>query len=63
MNTKALTFSVLKSALSAISSVKVNAQEGTIPVKETPIEKVEIAGRHSPFGFRRTVNASLTFSF
>ena len=63
MNTKALTFSVLKSALSAISSVKVNAQEGTIELEETPIEKVGIAGRHSPFGVRRTVNASLTFSF
>ncbi|MCB4437122.1 hypothetical protein LHL20_12895 [Alteromonas sp. McT4-15] len=63
MNTQALTLSALTIAISAISSVKVNAQEGTIEVEETPIEKVDIAGRHSPFDVRRTVNASLTFSF
>ena len=63
MNTQALTLSALTIAISAISSVKVNEQDGPIAVKETPIEKVDIAGRHSSFGVRRTVNASLTFSF
>lgn len=63
MNTQALTLSALTIAISAISSVKVNEQDGPIEVEETPIEKVDIAGRHSPFGVRRTINASLTFSF
>lgn len=63
MNTQALTLSALTIAISAISPIKVNEQDGIIEVKETPIEKVDIAGRHSPFGVRRTVSASLTYSF
>ena len=63
MNTQVLTLRALTKAISATSSIKVNEQDGTIPVKETPIEKVDIAGRHSPFGVRRTVNAYLTYSF
>ncbi|BCO19408.1 hypothetical protein KUC3_22650 [Alteromonas sp. KC3] len=63
MNTQALTLRALTKAISATSSIKVNEQDGTIEVEKTPIEKVGIATRHSLFGVRRTVNASLTYSF